>query len=154
MRGEGPPRRVAASFREAPALLLAPRAVGAGLLLCCAYYLGFYLLRRQSPWPVIQGAALLWAALALLLLRRPTATRPAWFRVTRTLGICYPAGWSGWLVTALGLGLCIFAFVASDLNSHSVSDTFIRAVPMIALLAAIFVRIAYAKGEESVALES
>jgi hypothetical protein len=149
----GPPQQVAASFREVPALLLAPRLIGAGLLLCCAYYLGYYLLRRQSPWPVIQAGALLWASLALLLLRRPAATRRGWFRVARTLGLFYPAAWQGWLLTLIGLGSCLTAFVASDLNSHSVSDTFLRALPLLALLGAVYVRVAYARGGGSLILE-
>jgi hypothetical protein len=40
-----------------------------------------------------------------------------------------PAGWPGWLATALALVFCVQVFVAVDRHSHSASDTFYGVFP-------------------------
>ncbi|NTV31596.1 hypothetical protein HGA91_06490 [candidate division WWE3 bacterium] len=55
-----------------------------------------------------------------------------WFRMNRWGYV--PLNSSGWAILILSGCLSILLFIVSDLNSHSVSDTFIRAVPFVTLV--------------------
>jgi hypothetical protein len=48
-----------------------------------------------------------------------------------------PVSVAGWIVTLITSGLCIWAFLAVDRRSHSVSDTLIGVFPYVALFVII-----------------
>ena len=59
-----------------------------------------------------------------------------WFK---TFGWIYrPASIAGWLVTAAALGAIVWAFLAVDRNSHSVSDTLIGTFPWAVIFAILW----------------
>jgi hypothetical protein len=99
------------------------------------FYVGFYWLRRE-PTTVVQAAALFAAAGFLALQRRPAAAGRAWFGRS---GL--PVALPGW-IAALGVAAAaIVVFVLLDADSHSASDTIIRTLPTLSLIAALAVKL-------------
>ena len=109
------------------------RLLGLGLLLLGGYYARFYL-ERGDPVTLLQLGILL-AASTLLLFSRGL---PARWR---------PSGWREWLVVLAGLLLAAAFVAALDRDSHSVSDTLNRVVPMLCLWLALGLRLRADSGD-------
>jgi uncharacterized membrane protein YbhN (UPF0104 family) len=60
----------------------------------------------------------------------------------------HPITWEGWLTVLIYVGIIILYFQNVDSNSHSVSDTLINVVPVTTIVTAIFIAIAYSRGEK------
>jgi hypothetical protein len=68
-----------------------------------------------------------------------------WFGIKRFWG-WYPATWKGYITITLMFFGIAFSIIAADLNSHSVSDTLIKAFPFISLTVTLTILVASVKG--------
>jgi hypothetical protein len=115
--------------------LSATRALGGLFGLAGLYYVSFFLLRHE-PTTVVQAAALFAAAAFLVFQQRPAPAGRAWFGRS---GL--PATLTGW-AAAVALALAaVGVFVLLDAGSHSASDTIIRTLPTLSLIAALAVKL-------------
>ena len=53
-----------------------------------------------------------------------------------------PINWSGWSVAVIATCLVVLIFLSADINSHSVSDTFLNAFPFASLVVATAIGVA------------
>jgi hypothetical protein len=136
----GPPADVARQYatelaeaawdKRMPAL----RVLAAGLGVLSLYYLRFFVAVRQETSTLVQIGILLLAALVLVVPARWLPAGGGWLLGRVATAVLR------WAPAIVALGLAATIFIWADHDSHSVSDTLNRSVPLMALLLALALR--------------
>ncbi len=71
-----------------------------------------------------------------------------WFKRKRYGFGWVPSSWQGWIISLIYILILVKLFTMADIDSHSISDTFIKlSVPFI-IVSSIFIVICYKTGEK------
>jgi hypothetical protein len=137
----GPPEEVARQYAEELTAAAQERrartlrAMAAPVVLLSLYYLRFFLAVRQETSTLLQIGILLVAA--LVLVGPATQVGDSAASLLRRV----PDRLRGWTATGVAAGLGMACLAWADRDSHSVSDTLTRSVPMLCLIGSLALRV-------------